>query len=91
MPQSRRSRRRHRISRPGEIFVSHDHIAILNGLLDRPDGMASSGTDLCRAARPYLKLFGSTINDWSLTYRAWKMPRAPFPKSGARVGHVLTT
>lgn len=41
----------------GEILVTHNQIAVLNGLYDRPQGTSFSTFDLGRAALPYLRLF----------------------------------
>lgn len=61
------------ISSSGEVILSHNHIAFLHGLYDRPNGVAESTTDLIRAAEPYLQLFESTLNNWNTSVRAWKM------------------
>ena len=41
----------------GEILLSRSHLALLHGLLDRPDCTAPSYLDWERAALPYLRRF----------------------------------
>lgn len=41
----------------GEVLLSHNHIALLNGLYDRPRGRALSKVDLIRATLPYRDIF----------------------------------
>jgi hypothetical protein len=42
-----------RLTRNGEVLVTRNHLALLHGLRDRPDGIASSRNDWIQAARPY--------------------------------------
>lgn len=41
----------------GEILVSHNHIALLHGLYDRPDGIAPSYAEWVRAGIPHVARF----------------------------------
>jgi len=41
----------------GEIILSHNHIALLQGLYDRPAGRAPSCTDWLNASFPYVTRF----------------------------------
>lgn len=41
-------------TRAGEILLSHNHIALLHGLYDRPNGQAESRNDWIRAGLPYI-------------------------------------
>src|SRR5688572_25861064 len=50
----------------GRVFLSHNHLALLHGLYDRPDGVAPSTDDWIRASQPYLELFSSNPSDWQL-------------------------
>ncbi len=45
-------------SAAGEVLLSHNHIALLNGLYDRPSGRASSTADFIDAALAYREIFG---------------------------------
>ncbi len=50
----------------GEVLLSHNHIALLHGLYDRPDGVAESCADLVRAAFPYLEQMRTMPSVWCL-------------------------
>ena len=39
----------------GEILLSHNHIALLHGLYDRPDGRVNSRAEWVRAALPFVE------------------------------------
>lgn len=41
-------------TRSGEVLLTRNHVALLHGLLDRPDGTALSCRDWVRASMPYL-------------------------------------
>lgn len=41
----------------GEVLLSHNHIALLHGLYDRPAGTASSCLDWLQASLPYISRF----------------------------------
>jgi hypothetical protein len=41
----------------GELLLSHNHIALLHGLYDRPHGTAASCADWLRATLPYITRF----------------------------------
>lgn len=47
-----------RRAKDGAILVSFNHICLLHGLLDRPNGTARSLRDWYRAAHPYRKRYG---------------------------------
>lgn len=53
----------------GEVRLSHNHVALLVGLLDRPDGRAASITDWIAAALPVAQRFYRGATWWTL-YRA---------------------
>lgn len=60
-PQRRKRRRRVRLPLPpeprtgkGQIRLTRSRLALLQGLLDRPRGVASSKRDLAQAALPYM-------------------------------------
>lgn len=42
------------LTKAGEVLLSHNHMALLHGLLDRPDSKAASIADWLRASMPYL-------------------------------------
>ena len=41
----------------GEILISHNHMALLHGLYDRPGGTAASHTEWVRASMPHVARF----------------------------------
>jgi len=45
--------RRENVTNSGEILLSHHHIALLHGLMDRPKGIALSVGDWLLASLPY--------------------------------------
>jgi hypothetical protein len=59
--------------RSGEILLSHNHIALLHGLYDRPRGTAQSTADWARAAVPYIRTFRSTASEWLLQSATFTM------------------
>jgi hypothetical protein len=50
----------------GEALLSHNHIALLHGLYDRPNGHVASRAEWVRAARPYADRMSPSWTDWSL-------------------------
>ena len=48
---------RERVTRAGEVLLSHNHIALLHGLMDRPDGIALSVSDWMAASLPYARRY----------------------------------
>lgn len=57
MQPSRQLPRPDPVTSAGEILVSYTHVAILQGLLDRPGGVCLSYADVVRAAWPYIARF----------------------------------
>lgn len=53
-----------RLARDGAVLLSYNHIALLQGLLDRPRGRAGSQRDLIAAAQPYLIRYRSYRPAW---------------------------
>jgi hypothetical protein len=43
------------------LLLTHKQLAFLQGLLDRPRGVARSRRDLVRAALPYVKRFRQVL------------------------------
>jgi hypothetical protein len=41
-------------TKAGAVLLSHNHLALLHGLMDRPDAMAGSITDWTQSALPYV-------------------------------------
>jgi hypothetical protein len=56
--------------RDGAVLLTHNHISLLQGLLDRPGGRALSKRDLIDAARPYIKRYRGSVPSWWTTYRS---------------------
>ena len=54
------------VTKAGEVLVSANHIALLHGLCDRPNGEAESTADLVRAALPYIAFFRHLPSTWTL-------------------------
>lgn len=53
-----------RLSRDGAVLLSHNHISLLQGLLDRPGGRAESKRDLIAAAQPYVVRYRGRAPSW---------------------------
>src|SRR3954470_23380256 len=58
--------RRELTTKSGEILMTANHICLLHGLCDRPDGEAESTADLARAALPYIAFFRRFPRVWLL-------------------------
>jgi hypothetical protein len=57
------------------LLLTHNQLAFLQGLLDRPPGVARSRRDLVRAAHPYVKRFRPTLPSyWSLYQAVYNLP-----------------
>ena len=56
-----------RLTRDGAVIISHNHLCFLQGLFDRPYGVAHSSRDLHRAALPYTTYFRSSLSVSCLT------------------------
>jgi hypothetical protein len=57
------------------LLLTHDQLALLQGLLDRPRGVARSRRDLARAALPYIKPFRPHLPSyWSLYAASENLP-----------------
>jgi hypothetical protein len=61
---------RERLDREGAVLLTHNHISLLQGLLDRPGACALSKWDLIAAAQPYIKRYRGQLPSWWTTYRA---------------------
>src|SRR4051794_1005628 len=59
----------------GALLLTHNQVAFLQGLLDRPRGRARSRRDLVRAALPYVKRFRPNLPSyWSLYHASVNLP-----------------
>jgi len=65
-PRAPKTRDRHpeRLTRDGAVLLSHNHISLLQGLLDRPGGRAKSKRDLIAAAQPYVRRYRASPPSW---------------------------
>jgi hypothetical protein len=81
-----------RLCKDGRILVSPNHIALLNGLLDRPKGVARSYTDLARAALPHLARYRSDPRPNALLGAMHRLPSTWVERHrvGRRVECALT-
>ena len=59
-----------RRTRNGAVLLTHNHISLLQGLLDRPGARAESKHDLILAAQPYIRRYRGQLPSWWTTYRA---------------------
>ncbi len=66
MPAHRKLTRPEPTTRAGEILLSHNHIALLHGLYDRPDGYAESQNEWIRASLPHVERFREHPCRWAL-------------------------
>ncbi len=66
---------------PTPIVLTHNQLAFLQGLLDRPRGVALSRRDLVAAATPYIIQLRSGFS-YSCLYKAVR--EAHLPASGER-------
>lgn len=66
MGLSRKAGSVERVTKDGEVLLSHNHIALLHGLLDRPNGIATSVTDWVVAAAPYSLRYCRYYSHWLL-------------------------
>jgi hypothetical protein len=61
--------------RPMTLLLTHNQLVLLQGLLDRPRGVARSRRDLARAALPYVKRFRPALPSyWSLYHASDNLP-----------------
>lgn len=51
-----------RVTSAGEVLLSHNHISLLHGLMDRPDGIALSVDDWLMASLPYARRYRSYVS-----------------------------
>jgi hypothetical protein len=77
-------------NKAGEILLSHNHIALLHGLYDRPNGTAPSTADLARAALPYVRVFREYPTTWLLEMAAYSLRPAWVTRQRPRHRHVWT-
>jgi len=74
--------------RPATPLLTHNQLAFLQGLLDRPRGVARSRRDLVRAALPYVKRFRPHLPSyWSLYHASANLPADWVAR--LRVGHRI--
>jgi hypothetical protein len=59
-----RDRYPERLTRDGAVLLSHNHISLLQGLLDRPLSRAKSKRDLIAAAQPYVRRYRASPPSW---------------------------
>ena len=83
---------RERIGSDGAVLVSPNQVALLHGLLDRPDGVAPSYTNLARASLPYLARYRSDPRPKALLGSMHRLPTAWVERHrvGRRVECALT-
>jgi hypothetical protein len=75
-PRAPKTRDRHpeRLTRDGAVLLSHNHISLLQGLLDRPRGRAESKRDLIAAAQPYVRRYrGSPPSWWTMNLATYTL------------------
>jgi hypothetical protein len=66
MTASSQTHVREPLTAAGEILLSHNHIALLHGLYDRPDGYVASRAEWVRATRPFIERIKGDWNAWGL-------------------------
>jgi hypothetical protein len=83
---------RERVCADGSVLVSHNQIALLNGLFDRPNGVAESYADLARASLTHLARFRSEPRRNALLGSIPRLPSAWVTRRrcGRRVECTLT-
>jgi hypothetical protein len=93
MPKARRRENRPEPrTREGDVLLSHNHLALLHGLYDRPNGQAESRNDWIRAALPYIRQIKEDSSAWRLfaamptIHPSWVTER----RQGRRVVATLT-
>ena len=69
-----RARYQERFLRNGSLLLTHNQLALLQGLLDRPGGVAFSTRDFARAALPYVWRYREEPNAHSLWHAARRLP-----------------
>jgi hypothetical protein len=68
-------RRLDELGRSKPLVITHNQLALLQGLLDRPRGVARSRRDLARAALPYVKPYRQHHPSfWTLYHAADNLP-----------------
>ncbi len=61
--------------RNGALLLSHNQLAFLQGLLDRPGGIARSRRDLVRAALPHVRRYRPVLPSyWTLFHASANLP-----------------
>lgn len=50
------------LSKAGEVFLSYKHIALLHGLMDRPEAVAGSINDWLFASLPYARRYYGNLS-----------------------------
>jgi hypothetical protein len=85
-------RRPERRTRDGAVLLSHNHISLLQGLLDRPGARSVSKFDLISAAQPYIRRYrgerpsrGSLYYATSTLHSSW----VAWKREGSRVVYRL--
>jgi len=75
-------------TRTGALLLTPNQLALLQGLLDRPRGVARSRRDLARAALPYIKAYRPRLPSfWTLYHASVHLPSVWAARS--RVGNRL--
>lgn len=60
------SKTREWVTANGEVLLSHNHIALLHGLYDRPNGQVTSRAEWVRAAAPFIERMKGNWDVWGL-------------------------
>jgi hypothetical protein len=87
-----RTARPERLGRDGSVLLSHNHISLLQGLLDRPGGRAHSKRDMIAAARPYVTRYRGRVSCWctiNLATYTLHPSWARWKREGNRVAYTL--
>jgi len=64
-----------RLCKDGSINLSRNHLALFQGLLDRPNVTATGRWDWVAAARPYVRRYrGDRESNWILYYAISSLP-----------------
>ena len=80
------------VTAAGEVLLSHNHIALLHGLYDRPGGRVGSRAEWVRAARPFAERMKDRWDVWGLRGAMITM-RPQWVKQereGSRIASTLT-
>ena len=93
MPRApRRSAFTELITADGAVLLTHNHVVLLQALLDRPAATARSYNDWVHAALPYARVRTALPSEWCLR-RAMRTVHAAWAartRTGARIEVALT-